>query len=54
MKSRDMSKGFRTRQVTNILYSAVITCLLEVFQASAYYRREGAQGIARRIPAACG
>ena len=31
MKSRDMSKGFRTRQVTNILYSAVITCLLEVF-----------------------
>lgn len=31
MKSRDMSKGFRTRQVTNIRYSAVITCLLEVF-----------------------
>ncbi len=26
-----MSKGFRTRMILNILYSAVITCLIEVF-----------------------
>lgn len=31
MKNKDMSKGFRTRMILNILYSAVITCLIEVF-----------------------
>lgn len=31
MKNRDMSTRFRTRIVTNIFYSAVITCLIEVF-----------------------
>lgn len=31
MKSNDMSKRFRTKIVTNIFYSAVITCLIEVF-----------------------
>lgn len=31
MKSRDMSRGFRARMATNVLYSAVITGLLEVF-----------------------
>lgn len=31
MKNSDMSKRFRARMVTNILYSAIITCLIEVF-----------------------
>lgn len=31
MKSSDMSKRFRARMVTNIFYSAVITCLVEIF-----------------------
>lgn len=31
MKNSDMSKRFRVRMVTNILYSAIITCLIEVF-----------------------
>ena len=31
MKSNDMSRRFRTKIVTNIFYSAVITCLIEVF-----------------------
>lgn len=31
MKNNDMSKRFRARTVTNIFYSAVITCLIEVF-----------------------
>lgn len=31
MKNRDMSTRFRTRIVANIFYSAVITCLIEVF-----------------------
>ena len=30
MKS-DMSRRFRTRVITNIMYSTVITCLVEVF-----------------------
>lgn len=31
MKNNDMSTRFRTRMVMNIVYSAVITCLVEVF-----------------------
>ena len=31
MKNRDMSTRFRTRIVTNIFYSALIACLVEVF-----------------------
>lgn len=31
MKNSDMSKRFRARMVTNIFYSAIITCLIEVF-----------------------
>lgn len=31
MKNNDMSKRFRARMVTNIFYSAIITCLIEVF-----------------------
>ena len=35
MKS-DMSRRFRTRVITNIMYSTVITCLVEVFLAVSY------------------
>lgn len=31
MKNNDMSKRFRARMVTNIFYSTIITCLIEVF-----------------------
>lgn len=31
MKNSDMSKRFRARMVTNVIYSAIITCLIEVF-----------------------
>lgn len=31
MKNNDMSKRFHTRLVTNVLYSAFITCLIEIF-----------------------
>lgn len=31
MKNSDMSKRFRARMVTNILYSALIACLIEIF-----------------------
>lgn len=31
MKSRDMSRRFRARTVTNIVHSALLTCLIEIF-----------------------
>ena len=31
MKNNDMSRRFRTRMMMNIIYSALITCLIEVF-----------------------